>query len=58
MIRTYWYLLPLTVLAAAAAAGPYGTSLVVLALTLGIFFGTVSIRSPGAQDATTTHPGI
>jgi hypothetical protein len=58
MIRTYWYLPPLALLGGMAAMSPYGTQLVVLALTLGIFFGTVSITGPRAQDATSTHPGV
>jgi len=37
--------------------GHYGAQVAVLALTLGIFFGTVSLRKPSAGDATTTHPG-
>jgi hypothetical protein len=58
MIRTHWYLPPLAALAALSVLGPYGTPLVVLALTLGIFFGTVSIRAPRTTDATSTHPGV
>jgi len=58
MIRSYWYLLPCAAALGIAATGPYGTPLVVLALALGIFFGTVSLRGHRAQDATTTHPGL
>ena len=58
MIRTYWYLPPLAIALALATMGPYGAPLVVLVVTLGIFFGTVSLRSPRAPDATSTHPGL
>ena len=37
--------------------GDYGAQLMVLGLTFGIFFGTLSLRKPGAGDASTTHPG-
>ena len=36
--------------------GHYAAQLGVLGLTLGIFFGTISLRRPGG-DATTTNPG-
>ena len=35
--------------------GTYGAQLVVLGVTLGIFFGTLSLRRPGEGSATTTH---
>lgn len=58
MIRSYWYLVPITAALGLAAMGPYGTPLLVLAVALGIFFGTVSLRGHRARDATSTHPGV
>ena len=58
MIRSYWYFLPAAAALGAAGTGPYGTPLAVLALALGIFFGTVSLRGHRTQDATSTHPGL
>jgi cell division protein FtsW (lipid II flippase) len=52
-----WYLVALIPLALLASSGALGTQLAVLGLTLGIFFGTVSLRRPQAGDATTTNPG-
>ena len=40
-----------------ASQGQYGAQLTLLALTLGIFFGTLSLRKAEPSDATTTHPG-
>jgi hypothetical protein len=37
------------------ARGAFGAQLVVLGVTLGIFFGTLSLRRPGEGSATTTH---
>ncbi len=39
-----------------ASSGQYAAQLGVLGLTLGIFFGTLSLRRPGG-DATSTNPG-
>jgi hypothetical protein len=50
-----WYLaapIPLCLLAAHEALG---AQLLVLGVTLGIFFGTLSLRRPAAGDATTTN---
>ncbi len=52
-----WYLLILVPLAVLAASAEIGAQLVILGLTLGIFFGTLSLGRPAAGDATTTHPG-
>lgn len=52
-----WYLLIIIPLALLAASADIGGQLVILGLTLGIFFGTLSLGRPGAGDATTTHPG-
>jgi hypothetical protein len=53
-----WYLLlafiPATLL---LLHGTFGAQLLVLGVTLGIFFGTLSLRRPEPGDATTTHPG-
>lgn len=62
MMRSYWYFLPALGALGAAAASPYGTPLTVLAVALGIFFGTVTLRGHRARDAaataTSTHPGL
>ena len=44
--------IPALVLVARSA---FGAQLVVLGVTLGIFFGTLSLRRPGEGSATTTH---
>lgn len=41
---------------ALASQGQYAAQIGLVALTLGIFFGTLSLRRP-TGDATTTHPG-
>jgi len=50
-----WYLGALIPLALLASSGALGTQLAVLGLTLGIFFGTISLRRPEPGDATTTN---
>lgn len=52
-----WYLLAAIAVIVLLASGTVGAQLVVIGLTLGIFFGTVSLRKPAAGDATTTNPG-
>ncbi len=52
-----WYLLIMVPLAVLAANAEVGAQLAILGLTLGIFFGTLSLGRPAAGDATTTHPG-
>ena len=47
-------LVPLTLL---VAKGEYGAQLLVLGLTLGIFFGTLSLRRPESESASTTGHG-
>lgn len=47
-------IVPLTML---VANGEYGAQLLVLGLTFGIFFGTLSLRRPESSDATTTGHG-
>lgn len=39
-----------------ASQGQYAAQIGLVALTLGIFFGTLTLRRP-TGDATTTHPG-
>lgn len=58
MTRSYRYLVPITAAVGIAAMGPYGTPLLVLAVALGIFFGTVSLQGHRARDATRTHTGV
>jgi hypothetical protein len=55
MKRYFWYVLAATPLALLASTGAIGTQLAVLGLTLGIFFGTLSLRRPEPGGATTTH---
>ena len=58
MIRSYWFIAPVAAVLGISAFRPYGTPLMVLALALGIFFGTVSIRGHRARDVTSTPPGL
>ena len=53
-----WYLAALVPATMLIANGEYGAQLMVLGLTLGIFFGTLSLRRPSSGDAGTTHPGL
>jgi hypothetical protein len=52
-----WYLMSLVPVALLASSGAFGAQLAVLGLTLGIFFGTLSLQRPQPGDATSTHPG-
>ncbi len=52
-----WYLAALLPLSLLLAREQYGAQLLVLGLTFGIFFGTLSLRSPRSGDATTTGHG-
>ena len=52
-----WYLAALVPLALMLREGAFGAQLAVLGLTLGIFFGTLSLRRPPG-DAASTHPGL
>jgi hypothetical protein len=58
MKQNLWYLLfgiaPVLLL---ASSGAQGAQLTVLGLTLGIFFGTLSLRKPDPSDATSTNSG-
>jgi hypothetical protein len=55
MKQHVWYLLALVPLALLISSGALGAQLAVLGLTLGIFFGTLSLRKPTTGDATTTN---
>lgn len=50
-----WYLLAPIPIGLVAAHGAFGAQLAVLGVTLGIFFGTLSLRRPSTGDATTTN---
>ena len=50
-----WYLLSAIPLAVLATGGEYGAQLAVLGVTMGIFFGTVSLQRPTPSDATSTN---
>jgi len=53
-----WYLVALIPVALLVSSGAFGAQLAVLGLTLGIFFGTLSLRRQTPGDATTTNPGL
>ena len=50
-----WYLAALVPVALFVADGSFGPQVAVLGVTLGIFFGTLSLGRP--RDATSTNPG-
>jgi hypothetical protein len=52
-----WYLAALLPLPVLYASGTLGAQVAVLGLTLGIFFGTLSLRTPANSSATTSHSG-
>lgn len=52
-----WYLVIPVALTLLAVSGAVGAQLAVLGVTLGIFFGTLSLGRARPGDATTTHPG-
>ena len=52
-----WYLAALFPMSLLVLGGQFGAQLAVLGLTLGIFFGTLSLRKPRAGDATSTGHG-
>jgi hypothetical protein len=49
------YLLAVVPCVVLAAQGAFGAQLAVLGVTLGIFFGTLSLGRPGESSATTTN---
>lgn len=52
-----WYLVAPGILALLALTGTMGAQLAVLGVTLGIFFGTLSLGKARPGDATSTSPG-
>lgn len=52
-----WYLVAPVALTLLAVSGAVGAQLAVLGVTLGIFFGTLSLGRVRPSDATTTQPG-
>lgn len=52
-----WYLVAPVALTLLAVSGAMGAQLAVLGVTLGIFFGTLSLGRARPGDATTTNPG-
>jgi len=58
MKQSFWCLvLGLVPVALMISSGAEATQLTVLGLTLGIFFGTLSLRRPTPRDATSTQSG-
>lgn len=52
-----WYLVVPGALAVLALTGTMGAQLAILGVTLGIFFGTLSLGRAQPGDATSTSPG-
>jgi hypothetical protein len=52
-----WYLAALIPVGLLASQGAFSAQIAVLGVTLGIFFGTLSLRKPTPGDATNTNPG-
>ena len=52
-----WYLAALVPVALLAADGAFSAQVAVLGVTLGIFFGTLSLGKAAPGDATSTNPG-
>ena len=52
-----WYLLLALLPLVLMFSGAFGAQILVLGVTLGIFFGTLSLRPPEPGNATTTHSG-
>ena len=50
-----WYLVAPIPVALMAANGPFGAQLLVLGVTIGIFFGTLALGRPTPGNATTTN---
>ena len=55
MKQTAWYFAAFILAILVAAKGQYAAQLGVLALTLGIFFGTISLRRPSGSATSTGH---
>ncbi|MBX3181788.1 MAG: hypothetical protein KIT72_12000 [Polyangiaceae bacterium] len=58
MKLNFWYLAALLPIALVVGGGAFSAQFAVLGITLGIFFGTLSLRKPRAADATGTNPGL
>lgn len=54
----FWYLAALLPMALLLANGAFGAQFAVIGITLGIFFGTLSLRKPRPADATGTNPSV
>jgi hypothetical protein len=52
-----WYLAALVPLFLLSAGGAFSAQIAVLGVTLGIFFGTLSLQRPAPGGATTTNSG-
>ncbi len=52
-----WYIAALVPALLLAAGGAFSAQIAVLGVTLGIFFGTLSLQRPAAGRATTTNSG-
>ena len=52
-----WYLVALAPITLLAAGGAFSAQIAVLGVTLGIFFGTLSLGRSAPSDATTTNSG-
>lgn len=52
-----WYLVAPVALTLLAVSGAMGAQLAVLGVTLGIFFGTLSLGRSHPGDSTSTNPG-
>jgi hypothetical protein len=50
-----WYLVAAIPFVLLATRGEYGAQLTLLGVTMGIFFGTVSLRRPAGGNATSTN---
>lgn len=57
MTMNPWYLVLPLALVILTLAGYIGPQVAVLGVTLGIFFGTISLGRARPGDATTTNPG-
>ncbi len=58
MKLNFWYLAALLPLALVLSNGAFGAQFAVIGITLGIFFGTLSLRKPRPADATGTNPSV
>ncbi len=54
----FWYLAALLPVALLLSNGAFGAQFAVIGVTLGIFFGTLSLRKSRPADATGTNPSV